>query len=116
MLHKMAHCCAYRGWPEELGGRWYPPTRGPYSSAFLQQLEQDNPEVPLWPDPEDASKAAQADRVPPEKFAFMPFWMGIGYWHRGRHGYWDPNLTGNIPQQVGKCGLGWAGLGCVISC
>lgn len=89
-----------RGWPEELGGRWLPPNRGPYSLAFLEQLQQDNPEAPLWPDAEDASNAAAADRVPTEKFAFMPEWLGIGYWTRGRQGYWDPRITGNIPQQV----------------
>ena len=92
-----------RGWPEELGGQWLPPSRGHYSLAFLEQLQRDTPSAPLWPDPKDASNAAAADRVPTEKFAFMPTWMGIGYWTRGRQGYWDPKITGNIPQQVGCC-------------
>ena len=56
----------------------------------------------MWPDPEVATNAAAADKVPTEKFAMMPHWMGIGYWLRGRHGYWNSHLTGNIVQQVGS--------------
>lgn len=66
-----------RGWPEELGGQWYPEKRGKYSTEFLQQLQQDRPDVPSWLDPEDASNAAAADKVPPEKFALMPLWVGV---------------------------------------
>lgn len=91
-----------RGWPEDLGGQWYPTERGPYSTDFLQQLTLDAPDFPLWPDPENSSNAAAADRVPTETFAFMPSWLGLGYWLRGRKGYWDPNVTGNIAQQVCK--------------
>ena len=90
----------HRGWPEELGGRWYPQQRGPYSTDFLHQLLNDAPDLPLWLDHENASNAAAADRVHPETFAFMPDWLGLGYWLRGRKGYWDPNMTGNIAQQV----------------
>ena len=90
----------YRGWPEELGGQWYPTERGPYSTDFLQQLMMDAPDLPFWPDPENASNAAAADRVPTETFAFMPDWLGLGYWLRGREGYWDPYVTGNIAEQV----------------
>lgn len=89
-----------RGWPEELGGQWYPTERGLYSTDFLQQLFMDAPDLPIWPDPEDSNNAAAADRVPTETFAFMPKWLGLGYWLRGRKGYWDPNITGNIAQQV----------------
>ena len=60
----------------------------------------DAPDSPLWPDHENSSNAAAADRLPTEKFAFMPDWLGSGYWGRGRKGYWDPSLTGNIPHQV----------------
>lgn len=94
-----------RGWPEELGGQWLPPFRGHYSLSFLDQLQRENPNVPLWPDPEDARNAAAADRVPTEKFAFMPSWKGIGYWSRGRQGYWDPKITSNIPQHMVCCCL-----------
>lgn len=90
----------HRGWPEELGGQWYPTERGPYSRDFLFQLRMDTPDLPIWLDHETASNAAAADRVPTERFAFMPAWLGLGYWLRGRHGYWDPHITGNIAQQV----------------
>ena len=60
----------------------------------------DAPDLPLWPDPENSSNAAAADRVPTETFAFMPDWLGLGYWLRGRQGYWDPYVTGKIAQQV----------------
>jgi len=55
----------------------------------------------MWPDAEDASKAAAADQVPIEKFALMPHWLGISYWRRGRQGYWDAQLTEGVAQQVG---------------
>ena len=90
----------YRGWPEELGGQWYPTERGPYSTDFLHQLRMDAPDLPMWLDPENSSNVAAADRVPTETFAFMPNWLGTGYWWRGRLGYWDPHITGNIAQQV----------------
>ena len=67
---------------------------------FLEQLQADAPHLPLWPDAENASNAAAADRLPTERFAFMPEWLGLGYWLRGRHGYWDPHVTGNTAQQV----------------
>ncbi len=89
-----------RGWPEELGGKWYPTQRGPYSTDFLDLLRTDAPELPMWLDPENSSNAAAADRVPTETFAFMPTWLGCGYFARGRQGYWDPSITGNIAQQV----------------
>ena len=54
----------------------------------------------MWLDPENSSNAAAADRVPTETFAFMPDWLGGGYYLRGRKGYWDPRITGNIAQQV----------------
>ena len=60
----------------------------------------DAPDLPLWPDHENCSNAAAADRIPTETFAFMPDWLGMGYRLRGRKGYWDPNMTGNIAQQV----------------
>lgn len=90
----------YRGWPEEHGGRWYPDQRGKYSTELLEQLQDDCPGCPMWPDPEVAQNAAAADAVPTEKFAMMPHWLGMGYWLRGRYGYWNANLTGNIVQQV----------------
>jgi len=90
----------YRGWPEEYGGEWYPKERGKYSTAFLQQLQQDRPDTPLWLDPEDAANAAAADKVPTEKFALMPRWVGCSWTWRGKAGYWDPNITGNVAQQV----------------
>ena len=89
-----------RGWPEELGGPWYPTERGPYSTDFLHQLTMDAPDLPMWLDPENSSNAAAADRVPKETFAFMPDWLGSGYYLRGRKGYWEPRITGNIAQQV----------------
>ncbi|KAA6428239.1 MAG: hypothetical protein FRX49_01835 [Trebouxia sp. A1-2] len=94
---RMPNC---RGWPEELGGEWYPRERGKYSTDFLQQLQQDRPETPLWLDPEDAANAAAADKVPTEKFALMPRWVGCSWTWRGKAGYWDPNITGNVAQQV----------------
>lgn len=90
----------YRGWPEELGGRWYPAERGRFSEELLQQLHDDCPDCPMWPDAEDASKAMAADKVPKEKFAMMPHWLGISYWIRGRQGYWDAQFTGTGAQQV----------------
>ena len=60
----------------------------------------DAPDLPMWLDPEDPSNAAAADRVPKETFAFFPDWLGCGYWLRGRQGYWNPGITGNIAQQV----------------
>lgn len=54
----------------------------------------------MWPDTEDASKAAEADAVPTERFAMMPRWLGFGFWGRGRQGYWNPHLTNGVPQQV----------------
>ena len=93
----------FRGWPEELGGQWYPTERGKYSQELLQQLHDDCPDCDMWPDAEDAANAAAADRVPREKFAMMPYWLGISYWMRGRQGYWDPRFTGNVAQQVGTC-------------
>lgn len=90
----------YRGWPEELGGQWYPTQRGPYSTDFLDLLRADAPELPMWLDPENSSNAAAADRVPTETFAFMPIWLGCGWFWRGRQGYWNPHVTGNIAQQV----------------
>ena len=54
----------------------------------------------MWPDAEDASKAMAADKVPKEKFAMMPHWLGISYWIRGRQGYWDAQFTGTGAQQV----------------
>ena len=90
----------HRGWPEKFGGQWYPQERGNFSLELLQQLQDDCPDCPMWPDPEVASNAAAADAVPREKFAMMPHWLGMGYWRRGRHGYWNRNLTGNIVQQV----------------
>ena len=90
----------HRGWPEELGGQWYPTQRGPYSVDFLQQLKMDALDLPIWLDHENSRNAAAADRVPTEKFAFMPDWLGLGYWLRGRKGYWDPSITGNTAQQV----------------
>ena len=56
----------------------------------------------MWPDPENANNAAAADAVPTEKFAMMPDWLGWGFWMRGKHGYWNPRLTGGVPQQVIK--------------
>ena len=85
--------------------QWYPPERGEFSIDFLEQLQADAPHLPLWPDAENASNAAAADRLPTERFAFMPEWLGLGYWLRGRHGYWDPHVTGNIAQQVSE--LSW---------
>jgi hypothetical protein len=90
----------YRGWPEELGGEWYPKERGKYSTDFMQQLQQDRPDTPLWLDPEDAANAAAADKVPTEKFALMPQWVGCSWTWRGKAGYWDPKITGNVAQQV----------------
>lgn len=90
----------HRGWPEKFGGQWYPQERGNFSLELLQQLQDDCPDCLMWPDPEVASNAAAADAVPREKFAMMPQWLGMGYWRRGRHGYWNRNLTGNIVQQV----------------
>lgn len=91
----------YRGWPEELGGHWYPAERGRFSKELLQQLQDDCPDCPMWPDAEDASNAAAADKVPTEKFALMPHWLGTSYWLRGREGYWDAQLTQGFAQQVG---------------
>ena len=93
----------YRGWPEELGGQWYPTQRGPYSKDFLDLLRADAPQLPIWLDPDNSSNAAAADRVPRETFAFMPTWLGCGYFLRGRQGYWDAHITGNIAQQVHCC-------------
>ncbi|KAL0053604.1 hypothetical protein WJX82_008204 [Trebouxia sp. C0006] len=94
---RMPNC---RGWPEELGGQWYPTERGRFSKELLQQLQDDCPDCPMWPDAEDASNAAAADQVPTEKFAVMPHWLGISYWRRGRQGYWNAPLTGGVAQQV----------------
>ncbi|KAL0039337.1 hypothetical protein WJX79_003884 [Trebouxia sp. C0005] len=94
---RMPNC---RGWPEELGGRWYPAERGRFSKELLQQLQDDCPDCLMWPDAEDASNAAAADKVPTEKFALMPRWLGTSYWLRGREGYWDASLTGGVAQQV----------------
>ena len=58
------------------------------------------PDLPIWLDHENQSNAAAADRVPTERFAFMPEWLGLGYWLQGRKGYWDHQVTGNIAQQV----------------
>ncbi|DBA88882.1 TPA: hypothetical protein ACH3X2_000126 [Trebouxia sp. C0005] len=99
---RMPNC---RGWPEELGGRWYPAERGRFSKELLQQLQDDCPDCLMWPDAEDASNAAAADKVPTEKFALMPRWLGTSYWLRGREGYWDASLTGGVAQQVGMTKL-----------
>ncbi|KAL3155658.1 hypothetical protein ABBQ32_012690 [Trebouxia sp. C0010 RCD-2024] len=90
----------YTGLARGVGGSVVPPERGPYSTDFLQQLLDDAPDLPMWLDPENSSNAAAADRVPTETFAFMPDWLGLGYWLRGGRGYWDPDMTGNIAQQV----------------
>lgn len=101
IIQKARYANIYRGWPEELGGQWYPTERGRFSKELLQQLQDDCPDCPMWPDAEDASNAAAADKVPTEKFALMPHWLGISYWRRGRQGYWDAPLTGGVAQQVG---------------
>ena len=54
----------------------------------------------MWPDAEDPNNAAAADAVPKEKFAIMPYWLGTSYWNRGKQGFWNPHLTGDIAQQV----------------
>ena len=56
--------------------------------------------MPLWLDPEDAGNAAAADTVPTEKFALMPLWVGCSWTWRGKAGLWDPDITGNVAQQV----------------
>lgn len=89
-----------RGWPEELGGQWYPDKRGEFSKELLQQLHDDCPDCAMWPDAEDPDNAAAADAVPTEKFAMMPYWMGTSYWTRGRQGWWSPHLTRDVPRQV----------------
>ena len=101
IIQEARYANIYRGWPEELGGQWYPTERGRFSKELLQQLQDDCPDCPMWPDAEDASNAAAADTVPTEKFALMPHWLGISYWLRGRQGYWDAPLTGGFAQQVG---------------
>ncbi|DBA77805.1 TPA: hypothetical protein ACH3X1_009162 [Trebouxia sp. C0004] len=70
------------------------------TTDFMQQLQQDRPDTPLWLDPEDAANAAAADQVPTENFALTPRWVGCSWTWRGKAGYWDPNITGNVAQQV----------------
>lgn len=55
----------------------------------------------MWPDPEDSSPETMkaADAVPKEKWLFMPPWLALGFYPRGRMGYWLPEYTG-VPQQV----------------
>ena len=79
-------------WPEELGGRLYPPVRAKLSLQFMAQLKADCPECPLLPDHEDGSQASAAALIPSESFLFAPPFLVTSWWNYGRLGLWDPGL------------------------
>ncbi len=87
-------------WPERFGGRWLPEERGPHSLALRTQLLKDAPGVPLWPDPEDPSTIDAVSRTPHEKFAFAPPWLIFGFLPRGSRGWWLPDDTTGVVNQV----------------
>ena len=63
-------------WPEELGGRIYPPgERCKLSLDFLQQLREDCPGCPGMPDHESGADAAAAAAIGSESFLFVPPWL-----------------------------------------
>ena len=67
-------------WPEELGGRIYPPgERCKLSQQFHDQLKDDCPDCPALPDHEDGGDAEAAAAIPSEAFLFLPPWMIIGW-------------------------------------
>ena len=63
-------------WPEELGGRIYPPgKRCKLSQQFLDQLKEDCPDCPAMPDHENGADAKAAAAIPSESYLFLPQWM-----------------------------------------
>ncbi|EFJ50559.1 hypothetical protein VOLCADRAFT_88492 [Volvox carteri f. nagariensis] len=84
-------------WPMELGGAVYPPQRGETSRIWREILEADG--VPLWPDPEDPTKADLAATIT-ETFAYLPIYLSESWSQGGALGYWNPALlrpTGQPP-------------------
>ena len=65
-------------WPEELGGRLYPPELGRLSRLFHEQLISDCPECSPMPDPDNATdcilRYALASTLKPETYLFLPMW------------------------------------------
>lgn len=63
-------------WPEELGGRIYPPgERCKVSKQFLSQLRKDCPDCPAMPDHENGADAQAAAAIPSEAYLFLPPWI-----------------------------------------
>lgn len=61
-------------WPEELGGRLYPPERGRLSQLFHLQLHDDCPDCPYMPDPDNGTDFALAAALRSEAYMFLPMW------------------------------------------
>ncbi len=80
-------------WPEDLGGRIYPPERAETSKQFHAQLLDDCPDCPRMPDHEDGADWEAAQAVASESYLFAPQWLVTGWWHRGRLGLWDGHLS-----------------------
>lgn len=103
-------------WPDNLGGRGYPPHRGNHSRAWMDLLREDGMKTggaraPMWPDPElplariasSASKnspGATTTQSSSETFAFMPWWMTGSWSHMGSLGYWLSDLMPTVPQVI----------------
>ncbi|GAX80964.1 hypothetical protein CEUSTIGMA_g8399.t1, partial [Chlamydomonas eustigma] len=83
-------------WPEELGGRIYPPERSSLSKLFQEQLMADCPQCPIMPDHEKGEDAAAAAAIPSEAYLFAPPWLVTSWWYRGRLGLWDPRMPSHI--------------------
>ncbi|GAX84058.1 hypothetical protein CEUSTIGMA_g11482.t1 [Chlamydomonas eustigma] len=88
-------------WPEELGGRIYPPERSRLSKLFQEQLMADCPLCPIMPDHEKGEDAAAAAAILSEAYLFAPPWLVTSWWHGGRLGTWDSMLSrGSRPRAV----------------
>jgi hypothetical protein len=106
-----------RGFDPLLGGRFYPLASGkgssatatPYSSALDEQLRRDCPHCPWWPDPEDASRAAEADAMPRERLALAPPWLLTSWQAHGWRGYWASSPVAGAPGRRGGGGTGGDG-------
>ncbi|PNH11138.1 hypothetical protein TSOC_002066 [Tetrabaena socialis] len=84
-------------WPEDLGGQFYPPTRGPNSQQWMDILREDV--LPLWPDPEDPLQADAGANIS-ERIGYLPHYLAERYTDGGALGYWNPALartTGHAP-------------------
>ncbi|KAG2486453.1 hypothetical protein HYH03_014900 [Edaphochlamys debaryana] len=62
-------------WPPERGGYPFSPQLGPLAQKVVDIFREAGDDLPPFPDPNDPSAAPAAAAVPPERFAYLPWWL-----------------------------------------